>query len=180
MWSTDARFCLLCGTGLVTALIEGRPRKRCARCAFVLFENPASAAAGVVIDEQRRVLLVRRAIEPFLGWWALPAGYQEADEQPEETARREVLEETGIAVHVEGLLDLVFMPRDARKPANVAFFLCRPTGGLLLPGHDANAAAWFPLAELPTDLGFDNGPLVLERMAPGGDLERHLGGPWRR
>lgn len=180
MWSRDARFCLLCGAGLVLAPVEGRERRRCPRCRFVLFENPASAAAGVVIDEHRQVLLVRRAIEPFLGCWALPAGYQELDEHPEDTVRREVLEETGIEVRVLDLLDLVFVPKDQRKPANVAFFLCRPTGGVLAAGHDAAEAAWFPLAELPLDLGFDNGPLLLDRLAPGGDLARYVGSPSAR
>jgi 8-oxo-dGTP diphosphatase len=162
------------------APVEGRHRKRCARCRFVLFENPASAAAGVVVDARLRVLLVRRAIEPFRGSWALPAGYQEADELPQETARREVMEETGIDVRVGRLLDLVFVPKDARKPANVAFFLCQPTGGRLRAGEDAVEAAWFPLAGLPADLGFQNGPLLLHRMAPGGDLFPHLGSAaWR-
>lgn len=175
MWTRDAQYCLLCGAGLVIALVEGRERKRCPSCRFVLFANPASAAAGVVIDPDSRVLLVRRAIEPFRGWWALPAGYQESDEHPKETARREILEETGIEVEVHRLLDLVFIPKDQRKPANVAFYLCNPTGGTLQPGHDAAEAAWFPLAELPAQLGFDNGPLLLHRLAPGGDLAHHVG-----
>ncbi len=77
---------------------EGRARVRCSACNFVLYENPAAASAGLVLDEHGRVLLVRRAIEPFRGQWALPAGYQEIDEPPDETAVREVLEESGIQV----------------------------------------------------------------------------------
>ena len=172
MWTQNARFCPLCGVELVSARVEGRQRRRCPACAFVLYENPASAAAGVVLDASRRVLLIRRGIEPFRGAWALPAGYQEADEEPEQTVVREVREETGQTVAVVRLLDLIFIPEDARKPANLAVFLCRPLHGVLRAGQDALEAAWFELDALPAELGFDNGPRILERLLPGGDLER--------
>ncbi len=149
--------------------IEGRERPRCPACPFVHFENPASAAAGVVIDPDRRVLLVRRAIEPFLGSWALPAGYQEIDEDPRDTVVREIREESGIDVEVLELFDLLFVIAPTRKPANLAVYLCRPLGGQLQPGHDASEAAWFELDRLPMDLGFENGPRILHRLrdAPG-------------
>jgi len=142
---------------------------RCSACSFVLYENPAAASAGLVLDERGRVLLVRRAIEPFRGQWALPAGYQEVDEPPAQTAVREVLEETGIQVEVLSLFDLIFVPEDLRRPANVAIYRCRPLGGELHAGEDALEAAWFALDNLPRDLGFDNGPRILERLRrPGG------------
>jgi ADP-ribose pyrophosphatase YjhB (NUDIX family) len=136
----------------------------------VFFENPACAAAGVVLDERRRVLLIRRAIEPYKGQWALPAGYQEVDEEPAQTAVREIREESGIEVEVVELLDLLFIPEDQRKPANLAVFLCRSVGGSLAPGHDAFDAAWFDLDHLPAQLGFANGPRILHRLRDGGRL----------
>lgn len=174
MWSTNARFCLQCGNALEACQVEGRERLRCTRCDFVLWANPASAAAGVVLDGRSRVLLVRRAIEPFRGHWALPAGYQEADEHPALTVVREVLEETGIEVEVVRLLDLIYIPEDPRKPANLAVFLCRPLGGALCAGLDAEAAEWFELERLPPKLGFQNGPRILQRLVPGGDLHGSL------
>lgn len=150
---------------------------RCGRCAFVLYSNPACAAAGVVFNERGEVLLVRRAIEPFLGYWALPAGYQEIDEAPTSTVVREVLEEAGIEIEVNGLLDLLFVCNDPRKPANVAVFLCRAVGGILRPGEEESEAAWFPLNALPSEIGFDNYPRILGRL-------RHAAGypesPWAR
>lgn len=152
--------------------MEGRRRKRCGSCEFVLFRNPASAAAALVLDVERRVLLVRRAIRPFQGDWALPAGYQEVDEDPASTAVREVREEAGLEVEPVRLLDLLFVPesQDARKAANVALFHCRILSGALRPGHDAADAAFFDLDRLPPNLGFDNGPLILDRVRRGGDL----------
>ena len=50
---------------------------------------------------------------------------------------------------------------------NLAVFLCRPIGGDLKPGHDALDARWFDLARLPANLGFDNGPRILDRLRGG-------------
>ena len=164
MWQGRAKHCPLCGAALTRAEIEGRERGRCSRCTFVLYENPASAAAGIVLDEQRRVLLVQRAIEPFRGDWALPAGYQEMDESPAETAAREIREESGLHVEVVELFDLLFVADDHRRPSNLAVFLCRPRGGELCAGDDALDVAWFDLEALPHNLGFDNGPRILHRL----------------
>jgi 8-oxo-dGTP diphosphatase len=110
------------------------------------------------------VLLIQRAIEPFRGDWALPAGYQELDEEPAQTAVREIFEESGVRAEVISLFDLIFVPADARKPANLAVFLCRQVGGSLQPGDDALDARWFDLKGLPANLGFDNGRRILDRL----------------
>jgi len=165
VWQRQAKHCPLCGAPLGHASIEGRDRVRCTLCTFVLYENPSCAAAGMVIDGGGRVLLVRRAIEPFKGHWALPAGYQEVDEDPARTAAREVLEESGIEVEVVELLDLLFVAASFRKPANLAVYLCRPIGGSLRGGDDTLDAAWFDPRALPRDLGFENGPRILGWLA---------------
>jgi ADP-ribose pyrophosphatase YjhB (NUDIX family) len=178
----EARHCPQCGGGLTPAAAEGRERLRCAGCGFVLFLNPACAAAGVVFNGAGEVLLVRRAIEPWRGFWALPAGYQEIDEGPEHALAREVREETGLEVEVLGLLDLIYVDTDPRKPANVAVYLCRARprgagggdGGALRPDMaDVDAVAWFALDALPERIGFDNHERILSRL---GDPGRYP--PW--
>jgi 8-oxo-dGTP diphosphatase len=164
VWQRRAKHCPLCGAHLARGDVEGRERVRCEQCPFVLYENPASAAAGIVLDAQRRVLLIQRAIEPYKGCWALPAGYQEINEAPSATVIREIHEECGIEVEVLELFDLLFVPEDERRPANVAVYLCRQVGGILRPGEDALDARWFDLAELPANLGFDNGRRILDRL----------------
>jgi phosphoribosylformylglycinamidine cyclo-ligase len=137
---------------------------RCPKCRFVAYENPASACAGVVVDRDGRVLLVRRALEPFKGEWALPAGYQEIDEEPARTAEREVREESGLEVRAGALLELLLVPANVRKPANLAVYLCTVIGGELRPGDDALEARWFALEALPDDIGFDNRARILSRL----------------
>jgi ADP-ribose pyrophosphatase YjhB (NUDIX family) len=164
VWQEQAKHCPLCSAELLEGDVGGRARRRCGSCGFVLYSNPASAAAGVVLNQRQEVLLVRRAIEPFRGFWALPAGYQEIDEQPADTVVREVREEAGIEVEVRGLLDLLFVPDDPRRPANVAVFLCRAVGGALHPGEEETEVRWFPLRALPERIGFDNYARILRRL----------------
>ena len=159
-----ARHCPQCAAVLFEASVRGRVRLRCTVCEFVLYQNPASAAAGVVLNPAGEVLLVRRAIEPYRGFWSLPAGYQEIDEPPEETVRREVYEESGVECEVEGLLDMLFVPDDPRKPANVAVFLCRPVGGAPRPGDEETDARFFPLGALPGNIGFQNVERILVHL----------------
>src|SRR5438128_1150128 len=116
-WNPSARHCPLCAARLVPAEVESRRRLCCSACSYVLYENPPSAAAGIVLDGAKRVLLIRRALDPYKGCWALPAGFQEMDEAPAETVVREVLEESGIQVEVLGLFDLLFVAAAGRRPA---------------------------------------------------------------
>jgi len=171
MWQERARYCPLCSTELEPRLLGGRERPSCGACGFVLYFGPAGAAAGVVLDEvpgsgKPRVLLVRRGIEPFKGHWAFPAGYQEIEEHPREALAREVREETGLEIEVGALIDLLFIPDDPRKPANVAVYRCRPVDANQVPkaGDDARDARWFDLDDLPKDLGFHNNRAILEAI----------------
>lgn len=165
MWIRRAKFCPLCAAALRRETVEGRVRPRCPECGCILFENPAPAAAGIVVDEDHRILLVQRAIAPCRGDWALPAGYQDIDESAAQAAAREVREETGLEVEAYRLADLIFIPDDPRKPANLAVYLCRVIGGELRAGSDALQAEWFPLDELPENIAFDNRERILEPLA---------------
>jgi phosphoribosylformylglycinamidine cyclo-ligase len=160
----QARHCALCGGILGPDLVEGRERLRCGTCRFVVYLNPACAAGGLVLDALGRVLLIQRALEPFRGSWALPAGYQEIDEEPARAAEREVREEAGLLVEARQLLELFFVPENPRKPANLAVYLCRPIGGELRPGDDALDARWFALDELPSEIGFESTRTLLTRL----------------
>ncbi len=164
MSASSADYCPVCGSKLQPQPIGGRERPQCPGCGHVHYMNPGSAAAGVVLDSDRRLLLIRRRIRPFKGDWALPAGYQEVDESPAETASREIREETGVKVEIVRLLDLLWVPDDPRKPANVAVFLCQQSGGILRPGSDALDARWFELNDLPTNLGFGNEKILMKHF----------------
>lgn len=118
------------------------------------------AAADILLVENRKVLLVKRAVEPFKGSWVLPGGHMDAEETFEETAVREMQEETGLEVEVEQLVGVYSDPnRDPRGRVVSACFAVKRTGGELEPGTDAGEAKWFPLDDLPA-LGFDHSQMI--------------------
>jgi 8-oxo-dGTP diphosphatase len=80
----------------------------CDRCGWRWYANP-KPAAGVLVeryaegDREPSVLLLRRAVEPGLGAWDLPAGYLDPGESFEMAARRETREEAGLDIELLGL-----------------------------------------------------------------------------
>lgn len=102
----EIRFCLHCGSPLVQAERFGKVRPACTACGWVYFADPKVAAA-VLVEHAGRVLLVRRANDPLRGLWTLPAGFVDAGEDPAQAAQRECLEETGLAVRITGLIDVL-------------------------------------------------------------------------
>lgn len=121
---------------------------------MVFFDPKVAVAAW--IRQDARLLLVRRRSDPLAGFWAMPAGFMEYDEHPESALRREVLEETGLQVRVEQLLQLFHTPADGGLANLVLVYEASIFGGDLLAGDDADAVDWFrrdqlpPLAFLPT------------------------------
>jgi 8-oxo-dGTP diphosphatase len=113
-------------------------------------------------QERLKVLLVRRASEPYKGSWALPGGFVQEGESLAECARRELLEETGVdEAYLEQLYTFGDPDRDPRgRVVTVAYFaLVRSDDLILEAATDADAAAWFPVDELP-DLAFDHAEIL--------------------
>jgi len=106
-------------------------------------------ACDMVLIENGKVLLIRRAREPFMGEWAIPGGRIEDDETAEGCAKREMKEETSLDVEVIRLIGLYSDP--ARDPRGMiaAGYLVRRVGGAVRAGDDAAEARWYPLDKLP-------------------------------
>lgn len=142
------RFCPQCGTPLDAQTVFGKLRAVCPACGFVHFSDP-KVAAGVLVEQDGKVLLVRRINEPQQGMWSFPAGFIDAYENPVEAARRECLEETGLEVEITGLLDVIGGREHERGADIVIVYRAAITGGVLRPGDDADLAAFFDRSELP-------------------------------
>lgn len=148
-----ARFCLRCGSPLVPLDDHGSVRPTCPGCSYVYYRNPVPAA-GVVLVEAGRVLLVKRRYPPRPGAWCLPSGFMEYGETPERCALRELREETGVRARLTGLLGVYAGLDDPRVRAVLILFTGERTGGEVIAGDDAVAARWFPLRRPPRAIAF--------------------------
>jgi 8-oxo-dGTP diphosphatase len=147
------RHCVLCGTALRAIRELGVARRACPRCGFIAYRNPVPAC-GVIVTRRGEVLLARRAHEPKLGAWGIPAGFMEYGEHPETTAVREAREETGLRVRLQGLFGVYAGRDDPRTRAVLILYHARVIGGRLEAGDDASEVDFFPLDRLPRPIAF--------------------------
>jgi len=103
---------------------------KCASCGYIYFHNTAAAAAGI-IEVKNKVLLIKRAEEPKIGYFDLPGGFVDYEESLEDAVRREIKEECNLDI-----VDLRYFSSFANvyRYGKVkyftadAFFICRPAG----------------------------------------------------
>ena len=148
-----ARFCERCGFPLRWTEIEAKPRKHCAACGWVVYVDP-KVAAGVIVALNGEVVLLKRGIEPSLGKWVFPGGYVDAGEPTEAAAAREVQEEVGLIVTIDGLSG-VYSSRGERVVLVV--YTGFATGGRLEGNFECLEVVTFPRDRIPwSDLAFES------------------------
>jgi ADP-ribose pyrophosphatase YjhB (NUDIX family) len=146
-------YCPRCAHPLEDRFVFGRIRRACPECGFVFFRE-LKVAAGALIEQDGKVLLVRRSVDPKKGSWALPAGYVEVDEGPVAAAIRECLEETGLVVRVTNLVNVYHITSDPRGAGVLILYRAVIESGDLQPGDDASEVAFFAPDGIPHDLAF--------------------------
>lgn len=125
------------------------------------YPHPAVTTDIVVFTirhDELKVLLIKRADDPYLGTWALPGGFVEITEGLDDAAARELREETGVeGVYLEQLYTFGDPDRDPRERViTVAYYALIPSDRLQIrAATDAEAVGWFALDELP-NLAFDH------------------------
>ena len=148
MTNSDYKFCPRCATQLNLEERFGKLRPVCPGCGWIHFVDPKVAAAVLVTDESR-VLLVRRVNEPFRGLWTLPAGFVNGGEDPAEAAERECLEETGLSVEVKRVFDIISGREHPRGADFIIVYEAKILGGVMQASDDADAVEWFERTKLP-------------------------------
>lgn len=93
----DFKFCPFCGRKLKIKIEEEKKRKFCSFCNWTYYPHVAVSAAAIIV-RKNKVLMVKRAREPYKNTWMFPAGFIDFGEHPLETLKREVWEETGLKV----------------------------------------------------------------------------------
>ncbi len=110
-----------------------------------------------------RVLLVNRKHDPYQGYWAVPGGFIEMDEELIDSAARELAEETGLTgVVLEQMQTFGTIGRDPRgRQITIVFTgIVEKGADEVQGGDDAAEARWFDIDDLPTNMAFDHADVV--------------------
>ena len=169
------RYCPVCGNRLKD---WNEQLMICNSCGYHFYQTSKPTAGAVIVKEDKSskrymVLLTRRGIEPYKGYWDIPGGFLQNGEQPEDGLRREIREELGIEIYEPRLYFAVVdrYPReDIPQEASYTlclYHLCRIDETLPLKAEDdITESRWFFLDELPSNLSFEgNKKALLEAKA---------------
>jgi ADP-ribose pyrophosphatase YjhB (NUDIX family) len=148
-------FCPRCGSPLERKMIDSQLRPVCTNqsCDYVYYHNPIPAAGAMVVKD-KKILMVKRAVIPRVGWWCIPAGFMEWSEHPSQTAVRELKEETGLDVKLTSLFEIYSGNDDPRMNAVLILYLAEIVGGKLTAADDATDVQFFGFDELPEKIAF--------------------------
>lgn len=139
---------------------DDRERSVCTRCGFIDYRNPRIVVGSVATDDQDRILLCKRAIEPRKGYWTLPAGYMETGESAEAGARREAREEAGAILEIDRLLAIYSLERISQVQLMYRAHLANPDA--IAPGPESEELTLVKFEDLPwPDLAFPTVGLAL-------------------
>jgi ADP-ribose pyrophosphatase YjhB (NUDIX family) len=116
-------------------------------------ERPIVGVGAVIVDDEGKVVLIRRRYEPLKGEWSLPGGGVEVGETLAEAVAREIREETGLDVEVGPVIEVFDrITRDEGERVRYHYvlidYLCRPVGGTLRAGSDVDDAVLVDPAQL--------------------------------
>jgi 8-oxo-dGTP diphosphatase len=160
----EINYCLRCGHPLELVEHFGKLRPACSNCGWMYFADPKVAVAAL-IEQGDQILLARRVNDPQRGLWTLPAGFVDAGEDPLRALERECLEETGLQVQVLSLLDVLAGQEHPRGAHILIVYRVKVVSGVLRPGDDVDAVAFFSRYDLPR-LAFSTTLRILEKLDP--------------
>ena len=151
------------------------PRRQiCRDCGFIVFRNSKPCVAALITRRGgNELLLARRAVKPYQGWWDLPGGFLESGEPPEAGLRREIGEETGLAI---GSVKLLGISMDTYGPdgdptLNMHYQVeavgVDEVDMVVRSGDDVSELAWFTRDRLPGSIAFKNCREAVERWRDG-------------
>ena len=146
---------------------DDRPRLTCPDCGYVAYENP-KVVVGAVCTWEDKILLCKRAIEPRIGYWTIPAGYLELNETFAEGAAREAWEEAQTQINITGVLGIYEIPRISQVYVIHRAELTAPE---FSPGPESQDVKLVEWSDIPwDDLAFTSVSWALKHFRSGKDI----------
>ncbi len=136
-------YCPQCGTAMGTESLPELGRQRCATCAYVHYMNPTPGVTVLIRSSEGKILIGKRVPQARYGnRWCLPGGYIEFEESFIEAAHREVLEETGVRIVMEGIVNVVSNHLDDVHHTLVIVLLATLAEGIPQARDDLSELQW--------------------------------------
>ena len=155
------KYCSQCGSDKISQTIpegDNRLRHVCPQCDMIFYENP-KVVAGCIGHWQGKILLCKRAIEPRLGTWTLPAGFMENKETIQAAGARETQEEAMANIVNQKLYMIYSLPHISQV---YVMFQGEVEDGQASPGIESLETAFFDEADIPwQELAF---PIITETL----------------
>lgn len=155
-------YCSTCGAKTEARVIGRQRLSVCDACDRIFFRNP-KVVVTALIEDQGRVLLVRRDIEPGRGLWGLPGGFVDWDEHPEQAMVRECREEIAVRVEPLELLGVEHVLTDDEGIV-ILPYRARLVSGEPVAADEVQQVGWFSPDALPP-LAFSSHRKVLQRWS---------------
>ena len=157
------KFCSACGSPVELKIPEGDQRDRfvCTSCHTVHYENPKLVVGCVPVTDDGQLLICKRAIEPRLGYWTVPAGFMEHGETLQQAAARECQEEALAIVEIGSLLSIVHVTHAHQVHVFFRAHLATREFGV---GVESLETKLVPLTDIPwNDIAFPSTTFTLEK-----------------
>jgi len=146
----NVNYCLRCGGKMEIRIDrEDKLRPQCSQCGWIYYKNPIPAVTCVILNDNREILIIKRLVEPNPNEWALPSGYIEINQSPEEAAVDEMREETGLVGEVMEFLGYYDGYSPIYEKVLSLGYLMKIKGGILEAGDDAGEARFAAYEDLP-------------------------------
>jgi len=140
--------------------LDHEVRNACPKCKYVNYNNAKPTASALILNDEGKVLLVKRSWHPFKDFWDIPGGFVEGPEHPEDGCRREVLEELGVTVELDGFfgieMDVYSDGKDESKELVSGegvytlnlYYIAHIVSGELMITDEIAGFEWFTLKEI--------------------------------
>ena len=157
------KHCPHCATAFALRTVRDSEQMVCPECDFIFWQNPAVGVA-VIVRQQDKIVLGRRARGGYQGQWCIPCGYVEYDEDVRHAAQREFLEETGLHVRVSTVYTVHSNFHAPLMQSVGIWFNGDVVGGELVAGDDLDDVGYFSLREPMPTLAFPTDVLVIDQL----------------
>ncbi len=166
------KHCSNCGKPIQRGVPAGDNRQRymCSSCDIVHYQNPL-IVVGCVPEQDGKILLCKRAIEPRYGYWTLPAGFMELGESLQQGASRETFEEACAEVEIGRL----FASVDVIHAGQVHFFFRAALLSGHSPGEESLETELYEVDDIPwSELAFKSVEFALRKYVEDDGRDRGI------